>query len=66
MLKKLYEKFSSVKRRLNSLKPSDAFIRHQNKSTFGFDNGLSPDRRQAIILTNAGLFLIKPLGTSFS
>ena len=29
------------------------------------DNGLSPDRRQAIIWTNAGIFLIGPLGTNF-
>ena len=32
----------------------------------GSDNGLSPDRRQAIIWTNAGLLLIGPLGTNFS
>ena len=32
----------------------------------GSDNGLSPDRRQAIIWTNAGLMLIRPLGTNFS
>ena len=32
----------------------------------GSDNGLSPDRRQAIIWTNAGLLLIEPLGTNFS
>ena len=31
----------------------------------GSDNGLSPDRRQAIIWTNAGLLLIEPLGTNF-
>ena len=31
----------------------------------GSDNGLSPDRRQAIIWTNAGLLLIGPLGTNF-
>ena len=30
------------------------------------DNGLSPDRCQAIIWTNAGLLLIGPLGTNFS
>ena len=35
-------------------------------TTFGSDNGLSPDRRQAIIWTNAGLLLIRPLGTNFS
>ena len=32
----------------------------------GSDNGLSPDRRQAIIWTNAGILLIEPLGTNFS
>ena len=31
----------------------------------GSDNGLSPDWRQAIIWTNAGLLLIGPLGTNF-
>ena len=30
------------------------------------DNGLSPERRQAIIWTNAGIFLIGPLGTNVS
>ena len=35
-------------------------------SIIGSDNGLSPDRRQAIILTNAGILLIGPLGTDFS
>ena len=30
------------------------------------DNGLSPDRRQAVIWTNAGILLIGPLGTNFS
>ena len=30
------------------------------------DNGLSPDRRQAIIWTNAGILLIVPLWTNFS
>ena len=32
----------------------------------GSDNGLSPDRRQANIWTNAGILLIGPLGTNFS
>ena len=32
----------------------------------GSDNALSPDRRQAIIWTNAGILLIGPLGTNFS
>ena len=30
------------------------------------DNGLSPDRRQAIIWTSTGIWLIGPLGTNFS
>ena len=32
----------------------------------GSDNGLSPDRRQAIIWTNDGILLIRSLGTNFS
>ena len=32
----------------------------------GSDNGLSPSRRQAIIVTNAGILLIGPLTTSSS
>ena len=32
----------------------------------GSVNGLSPDRRQAIIWTNAGLLLIQPSGTNFN
>ena len=35
-------------------------------TTIGSDNGLSPGRRQAIIWTNAGLLLIRHLGTNFS
>ena len=31
----------------------------------GSDNGLSPERRQAIIWTNAGILLTGPLGTNF-
>ena len=32
----------------------------------GSDNGLSLGRRQAILWTNAGIFLIGPIGTNFS
>ena len=32
----------------------------------GSDNGLSPGRRQAIIWTNAGILLIRLLGTNFN
>ena len=37
-----------------------------NLTIIGSDNDLSPDRRQAIIWTNAGILLICPLGTNFS
>ena len=37
-----------------------------NLTTIGWDNGLSPGRRQAIISTNDGILLIGPLGTNFS
>ena len=32
----------------------------------GSDNGLSPGRRQAIFWTNAGILLIRPLGTNLN
>ena len=35
-------------------------------TSIGSDNGLSPGRRQAIIRTNAGIWLMEPLGTNFS
>ena len=35
-------------------------------TTIGSDNGLLPGRRQAIIWTNAGILLIRPLGANFS
>ena len=35
-------------------------------STIGSDNGLSPERRQAIIWTKAGILLIGTLGTKFN
>ena len=44
--------------------PSDAF-RVGNLTTIGSDNGLLPGRRLAIIRTNAGILLIRPLGTNF-
>ena len=56
-------------------KPRSEFLAHWGRVThicvsklniIGSDNGLSPDRRQAIIWTNAGLLLIGPLGTNFS
>ena len=50
----------------NSLRPSDAYTCVSKLTVIGSDNGLSPDRRQAIIWTNAGILLIGPLGTNFS
>ena len=52
--------------RVNSLRPSDAYICVGKLTIIGSDNGLSPERRQAIIWTNAGILLIGPLGTNFS
>ena len=37
-----------------------------NCVSIGLDNGLAPNRRQAINLTNAALLSIGPLGTNFS
>ena len=36
-----------------------------NHVNIGSDNGLSPIRRQIIILTNSGFLLIGNLGTNF-
>ena len=37
-----------------------------NLNIIGSDNDLLPDRRQAIIWTNAGILSLGPLGTNFS
>ena len=37
-----------------------------NLTIIGSDNGMSPDRRQAITWTNAGISLIGHSGTNFS
>ena len=37
-----------------------------NLTIIGSDNGLSPDRRQAITWTNVGIMLIVQLGTNFN
>ena len=50
---------------INSLRPSDHTC-VGNLTIIGSDNGLSPGRRQAVILTNAGVLSIGPLGTKFS
>ena len=67
--------FVSTKTIRNTPKPQTCSLTHWGRVThicvskltiIGSDNGLSPDRRQAIIWTNAGLLLIEPLGTNFS
>ena len=37
-----------------------------NYAIIGWNNGLLPDRHQAIISNNAELLLIGPLGTNFN
>ena len=49
---------------VNSLRPTHISI--DKLTIIGSDNGLSPERRQAIISTNAGILSIGPLGTNFS
>ena len=51
---------------INSLQPSAAYMRQWIGSALVQINGLSPIRCQTIILTNAGLLSIGPLGTNFS
>ena len=47
------------------LRPSGAYICVSKLPIIGSDNGLSPDRRKAIIGANAGILLIGPSGTKF-
>ena len=49
---------------LNTFPPSATYA-SVNRVNIGPGNGLSPIRRQAIIKTNAGLLLIRPLRTKF-
>ena len=44
---------------LNSLRPNDAYICVGKLTIIGLNNGLSPGRRQAIIRTNTGIWLIE-------
>ena len=50
---------------VNSLRPSDAYM-CRKLTIIGSDNGLSLGQCQAIIWTNAGILLIRPLGTNYS
>ena len=47
------------------MRPRDAYIYASVNMPILY-NGLSPNRRQAIIWTNAGILLIEPLGTNFN
>ena len=57
---------ASFRYTISSLRPSDAYICISKLTIIVSDNGLSPGRRQAIIWTNAGILLIRTLGTNFS
>ena len=57
--------YSQCNQHVNSLRPSDA-ICVSKLTIIDSDNGLSPERRQAIIRTKAGTLVIWPLGTNFS
>ena len=72
-----YLSWTSWKCPLNRFSPTPYYIvlTHLGREThicvskvsiIGWDNGLSPGRRQAIIWTNAGILLIWPLGTNFN
>ena len=53
----------------NSFRPSESYISYicvSKLRIIASDNGLSPCRCQAIIWTNAGILLIRTLGTSFN
>ena len=50
---------------INSFRPSDAYICVSKWTLIGSYDGLSPGQRQAIILTDAGILSIGPLGTYF-
>ena len=50
----------------NSLRPSAAYICVNQLTIIFSDNGLSPDRHQAIIWNNDGILSFGPLGRNFS
>ena len=65
---KLHFKISQKRLNLNHLiiMLSETYICVSKLTIVGLDNGLSPGWRQTVIRTNAGIWLIKPLGTNFS
>ena len=48
--------------KIDALRQSDVI----KLTVIGSDNGLSPDRRKAVIWSNAGISLIGSFGTNFS
>ena len=50
---------------INSISYITSYIGVGKLTIIGSDNGLAPDRRQAIIWTNVGILLIGPIGTNF-
>ena len=68
----LYQRLIQKINPLNSLRPTDAYMRqyqliyHFWFLIIGSDNGLSPGRHQAMIWTNARILLTGPLETNFS
>ena len=71
----LYSEFEDYTFKINATFPRANELTHWGRVTHicvsdltsvVSDNGLSPGRRQAIIRTNAGILLIRPLGTNFS
>ena len=50
---------------VNSLRLNDVYMHISQLTITGSDNGLSPDRCQAIIWINAGILLTRALGTIF-
>ena len=74
LFKKIFLYLSSAKspksllmeRKVNSLRPSDAYICIGNLIIIASDDGLLPNRRKAITWSNAGILLFRPLGTNFS
>ena len=66
-LSQMLSQFELVQARITKCGPERVtHICVGNLTIIGSDNVLSPDRRQAIILTNSGILLIGPLGTNFS
>ena len=60
------EKVHVIELLLNSLRPTDAYMRLTKLTIIGSDNGLSYGRRQAIIWTSGWMLLIGSLGININ